>query len=241
MGVFSFGTFKHNLFSDNLATGTSNETGGGLLAERSDITLSSNTFRLNTAGAGGGGAVLIRCNAILTNNMFVENRVETVGGALLLNGTSAQLIHNTFAGNEGPQTSGIYLATHWEPVYSSAKFLNTILVGNPTGIYSEVGNWADLDATLWGSGDWANGTDWDGPGDILTGTVNLWDDPDFVNYTEGDYHILESSPAINVGFTSYVTSDIDGEPRSSGGAPDLGADEVRLFTWWHLLPLVVKN
>jgi hypothetical protein len=241
MGVSSDGIFEHNLFISNLATGTSNETGGGLLAERSDITLNGNVFRLNTAEAGGGGAVLIRCNALLTNNMFVENRVETSGGALLLNGTSAQLIHNTFVRNEGPQASGIYLATHWEPVGSSATILNTILVGNPVGIYAESGNWASLDGTLWGSDGWANGLDTDGPGEIETGTVNVWGDPAFVNHTAGDYHILESSLAVNVGFLSSVTTDIDGESRSSGGAPDLGADEVELPTWWHRLPLVVKN
>ena len=151
MGVYSAGTFEHNLFTGNVATDESNEGGAGLVAERSEVTLNGNIFHRNTTQAGGSGAFLIRCNATLTNNIFTDNLVVTSGGALLLNGTDAELIHNTFASNKGPQNSGIYLATNTEPRFSNATILNTILVSNTIGIYAESGNTASLDATLWGA------------------------------------------------------------------------------------------
>jgi len=225
MGVSSAGTFEYNLFTGNVATSTSIETGAGLVAERSDITLTGNIFRLNSAQAGGSGAILIRCNAIVINNIFADNLVQETGGALLLDGTDAQLIHNTFARSLGPQTSGIYLATHWEPRFSNATIVNTILVSNTIGIFAESGNTASLDATLWGNGKWANGSDWAGSGDIVTGTINLWGDPAYVDPMSGDYHITASSPAVDAGIDAGVLTDIDGQPRPNGLGPDIGADE----------------
>jgi len=241
MGVYSEGTFEYNYFAGNTAIGTSDDSGGGLLAERSSILLNGNQFYQNAVYAGGGGASLIRCNATLTNNVFAENQVETSGGALLLDGTSAWLAHNTIAHSVGTQTSGIYLATNLEPRYSIATIINTILVGNPTGIFVELDNSANLEGTLWGSGEWANGKDLDGPGLIDNGTLNLWDDPLFVNSLDGNYHININSPAVNVGLPSQVTSDMDGEPRPMNILPDLGADEVYLLFLYDFLPLVVKH
>mgnify|MGYP002064416744 CR=1 FL=1 len=44
----------------------------------------------------------------------------------------------------------------------------------------------NFDGTLWGSGAWANDTDWAGDGTIDTGTVNLWGDPDFVDVRQDE-------------------------------------------------------
>jgi hypothetical protein len=119
--------------------------------------------------------------------------------------------------------------------------LNTILVGNSVGIFAEPDNWTLLDGTLWGSGEWANGSDWAGEGDIMTGTINLWGDPAFVSPADGDYHLLESSPAVNAGLLSEVTTDIDGDRRPSCGVPDIGADEVNLPSVYAYLPLAIKE
>ena len=100
---------------------------------------------------------------------------------------------------------------------------NTILVDQTVGINVQSGSTATLEATLWGSGAWANGTDWTGGGTIGT-TVNLWGDPDFVDPDAGDYHIGPNSDAIDQGLDAGVTNDIDYHPRPYQ-EPDIGADE----------------
>jgi len=49
----------------------------------------------------------------------------------------------------------------------------------------------------------------------------------FVNGPAGDFHQLASSPTIDAGIVTPENgpTDIDGEPRAQGGAPDIGADE----------------
>jgi uncharacterized repeat protein (TIGR01451 family) len=81
---------------------------------------------------------------------------------------------------------------------------------------------------LWGSGTSANSTDWGGDGDIITGTINLWDVPAFVDPDNSDYHIRSSSAAIDTGVEAGVDHDIDGESRPLGSGYDLGADEAGL-------------
>jgi hypothetical protein len=63
-------------------------------------------------------------------------------------------------------------------------------------------------------------------GTILTGTVNVWGDPAFLDPDGGDYHIGLGSAAVDAGIDAGVTVDIDGEPRPMGGGYDIGADEV---------------
>jgi hypothetical protein len=100
---------------------------------------------------------------------------------------------------------------------------NTIIVSHTVGIYVEPGSTATLESTLWGSGAWANGTDWAGTGTIST-TSDLWGNPDFVDPNAGDYHIGPASAAIDQGVNAGVTNDIDFHPRPYQ-TPDIGADE----------------
>jgi len=94
---------------------------------------------------------------------------------------------------------------------------------------------------LWGSGPWANWTDWSGP-TVDIGTVNIWGNPGFVDPDAGDYHIGPGSKALDVGVDEGVTTDIDKQPRPYL-LPDLGADEHwppgALNTFY--LPAVFKN
>jgi hypothetical protein len=72
------------------------------------------------------------------------------------------------------------------------------------------------------------------------GNINL--DPLFASpgsmdalrvYTQGDYHLPESSPCIDAGDPAFVAApdatDIDGNPRISGAKVDMGADEFQSF------------
>ena len=97
------------------------------------------------------------------------------------------------------------------------------------------GNRATLEATLW----YSNGQDTGGTGTILTGTVNIYGDPVFVDPGAGDYHIGLGSAAINAGVDAGVNTDIDGDPRPIGAGFDIGADEY--FPMVIYLPIVLKG
>jgi hypothetical protein len=75
---------------------------------------------------------------------------------------------------------------------------------------------------------------------VFTYSRNVWeggrcgstdlnvDDLGFVNPGAGDYHLKSTSPAIDAGDpSSYPATDIDGQARPLGAAPDAGADEAR--------------
>jgi len=92
-----------------------------------------------------------------------------------------------------------------------------------------------LEATLWGTGTWANETDWSGT--IMVSAINLWDDPAFVAPDAGDFHIGSDSAAIDAGVDAGVGTDLDGEGRPAGAGYDIGADEFYFKTY---LPLMIK-
>jgi len=207
---------KATLFSENRLFANSAAYGGGLYLEDSLSTLRNNFISVNSASYGGGGN----------------------GGGIYVDGGTSHMAHNTLARNSsGGWGSGVHVVNG-----ATAWLTNTILVGYPStndyasGIYVGSGATATLAATLWGTGSWAYNHDWVGAGTILTGTINIWEEPGFVDPCRNDYHLDQGSAAINAGVDAGVTTDCDGDPRL--GAPDLGADEYVVYTY---LPLVLKS
>ena len=209
---------------------------GVYLTHSGDVALRGNHIYGNAAPYHGGGIYINdSSNVTMTNNLLVGNRLTAASGgaaAIYLKSSDSHLLHTTIARNTGGQGWGIYVGG------STLWMTNTILVSHTVGISVTAGSTATLEGTLWGSGSWANGTDWGGEGSIITGTVNLWSDPAFVDPDGGDYHLGSASAAIDAGVEAGVTEDIDGDTRPVGAAPDTGADEfgTRLY-----LPLVLKN
>ena len=60
-------------------------------------------------------------------------------------------------------------------------------------------------------------------GDVIQN--NIQDNPLFVNYAAGDYHLQSTSPCIDAGTTPDATTDYDGNTIPYGSAPDIGAYE----------------
>ena len=49
--------------------------------------------------------------------------------------------------------------------------------------------------------------------------------PNFVNYTDRDVHLQQTSPAVNAGVNLGYIKDLDGKVVPQGTAPDMGAYE----------------
>jgi len=216
-------------------------TGGGLSLIASVVVLDSNTVTGCVAKYGGGLALHDSDDISLTNNIIAGNQAIVAGGGLYIQTSSPRLQHTTIAGNYSGDGSGVYIATSWFGP-SNVALTNTIVVSHTVGITVAAGSTVTLGATLWGTGAWANGTDWAGAGTIVTGTRNTWGDPAFLNPAAGNYHIGPSSAARDMGVNAGVYTDIDGEPRPYQ-LPDIGADEYwppgalqRLY-----LPLVLRG
>jgi parallel beta-helix repeat protein len=223
-------SIEGNTITENVAV---DGAGGIFLVDCTETTLKGNIISENAAGWGG-GVEMGNGEYILINNMITNNHADHSAGVLVGSAT-VNFVHNTLASNHN--TTGIGI---WVNGSSTVTLTNTIIVSHPVGIEVDSGGIATIDATLWGSGTWANGTDWQG-----AGTINLsnshWGNPDFVDYLAGDYHIGEFSDAIDAGVDAGVTTDIDFHPRPYQ-IPDIGADE-----YWPpgalkviYLPLVIK-
>ncbi len=225
----SAGMVEANLIMSN----TASQYGGGVLSLYSDAgTFTGNVFRANQAYQGG-GAYLYGSDSRLINNVVANNSTTSHGSGLYIRNAAPQLWHTTVARNTGGSGSGIYLEN------SSAVLTNTILAGHTIGLNAAAGSTATLTATLWGSGAWVNSTDWSGGGSVSIGAVNIHDDPAFLSPATGDYHLNQSSAAIDRGLDAGVTTDLDNQARPHGSAPDLGADEW--YSRFNQAPLTPTN
>jgi uncharacterized repeat protein (TIGR01451 family) len=209
---------------------------GGLCLwyESHDVSISGNVIcgnQLNMGDRREGGGVYVGGNSTgvtLTNNVIADNRLVSGGqgaGVFVGLGSTCHLVHTTLARNTGGDGSGLFVEA--DSYLSSAVALtNTIVVSQAVGISVSEYSAVTLEGTLWGDGAWANGIDWAGGGTIVTGTVNVWGDPAFVDPDNGDYHIGVGSAAIDQGVDAGVEEDIDGDWRPMGNGYDIGADEL---------------
>jgi hypothetical protein len=209
------------LIGNAVLANTASGSGGGLcLVGDEGVRLDRNSFTDNTATYGGG--VYVGFSGItLTNNLVVDNYADSTASGLYFFASRPHLLHTTIARNRGGDGSGAHFA-----YYNTAFLTNTILVSQTVGIKMVEFNTVTLEATLWGTATWANETDWVVNGVLITGTVNLWQEPGFVDPDTGDYHIRLDSAAVDVGVDGGVTVDIDGDIRPFGAGCDIGADEA---------------
>lgn len=225
---------------------TANRGAGGMCVERAVADLFESRFLANNAlGSKGGGLYLwSRAKAAFTNTVVADNYAAGSGSGMYLWGSSARLVHTTLARNGATNATGTTLghsvsdeAGPGSEIRSGSvdsigldlrnaavAVTNVILVGHGVGIYVDADSAGSFQGTLWGSGSWANDSDWAGPGEIDRADDH-WGDPAFVDPDGGDYHVGASSAAIDRGVDAAVYRDIDGDPRPLRGGFDLGADE----------------
>jgi parallel beta-helix repeat protein len=219
--------------------------GGGVALSSSTAALNGNTIISNTANRSGGGLLLSDSDATLINNVVAGNRADGAGSGLYIHDSSIRLLHSTVAHNIGGSGSGVHVTDLWG-THGMAWLTNTILVSHTVGITVTAGSTVTLEATLWGSGAWVNDANWGGDGTVITGTVNVWGDPAFVDPDAGDYHLSPVSAAVDTGVDAGVTDDMDGHDRPFDGDDDsidefdIGADEYVKLNY-IFLPLVLKE
>jgi hypothetical protein len=222
------------------------------------VTLNGNIVANNTANntiyplcwsdfsVGGGLLLDFNSNATLINNLITDNQLNdqanSQGSGLYIRASSPKLLHNTIARNIGGDGSGIYITDYSDVppvIYSTVRLTNTILVSQTVGVTVTTGTTVTLNSTLWHG----NSANWGGVGTI-NASNNYTGNPAFVNPNSGNYHLGPISAAIDKGVNAGVMSDIDGESRPQGIAPDLGADESP-YTLAELeqifLPVILKQ
>lgn len=214
--------------------------GGALIDHADDFAFNQNVVYGNTADYGGGVALEASTSDTnqAVNNIVVGNTATSRGSGILVEATQVQLIHNTIADNTGGEGSGVYVTEYDadlapeevprpDPSTSSATLINNIIAGNLQGITVDEGNSAELESTLWGTGDEANtNQNVEGTGTVVQASSQTGD-PAFVDPGANNYHLMDTSAAIDAGQDADIAQDIDGQSRPIGDMPDIGADEQR--------------
>jgi hypothetical protein len=214
-GIFLYAGNNATLSSNTVASNKANLGGGGLCLVSSSPTFLGNKILSNSGGSGGGLYLFQNSNPTLLNTVVADNHTTTQGAGLYIEGSSPYLLHSTIARNSGGDGTGVHVT-----LTSTVALTNTILVSHTVGVSITDNNTVTVNGVLW------FGT----PVTVsqaTTATISVqnehWGDPVFA--TDG-YHITPISVAMDAGVDAKVTTDIDGNHRPYGFAPDLGADEI---------------
>jgi len=191
----------------------------------------------NNSGDHGGAVFCGEGNASITNCIFGGNSATVNGGAILCASSSPTITNCTFTGNSANQYGGAIYCTSSSPTLN-----NCILWGNTANsggseiyIYDSGSsctlNHCCVDSTGYGFGSGVPTTTIDDSNNCI------YNDPQFVDSANGDYHLQDISPCIDAGDSGYVPSgvekDLDGNERivdgDNDGTPvvDIGAYEYQ--------------
>jgi predicted outer membrane repeat protein len=206
--------------------------GGGM---RGSGTLTNVVFNGSHSSVSGGG---FYGHGELTNVVFHRTSARITGGGIYGYGGELHLTNTTFYANKSDSPDrGTAIST--ENAGSGAiTIVNTVLRGDPA---------VDPEVLIHDPAHKVTITYSDVEGGY-PGTGNIDADPRFVDPAGGNLRLQASSPAIDVGNTSAVppgiTTDLEGMPRVSGAAVDMGAYEYQHApapTQRLYLPLIMRN
>jgi len=218
--------------------------GGGLYCKAGSATISNCTFKLNSAELGGavyfwqgnpqfincrfidnyaedsgGGIHNAECSPVLVNCVLTRNSAKEKGGAIYNEVNKTKIINCTITKNHAYAGGGIYNQK------STPTVINSILWGN-TSRYGD-----DEPAQLYGIKAEASNCCIQGLSPQLGGKNCLATDPGITDIEADGYHLSAGSPCIDAGdnnaISGIIETDIDGNPRITGTAVDIGAAEVR--------------
>ncbi|MCR9098419.1 MAG: right-handed parallel beta-helix repeat-containing protein [bacterium] len=203
-----------NTLTNNVILENSADNGGGIATPFGTHELTNNVISGNSASFGGGVYTFLSNNT-LTGNLVSGNTATTDGGGISFSQGTNTLTNNTVTGNEASRVGGGIAF-----IQGTNTLGNNIIWGNNSGIFQGLSNLTVNNNIIQGS---------------FSGSNNLDDDPLFVDAANGDFHLQQCSPAIDVGNNAAVpdgvTTDIAGSPRqvnaTGTNAVDLGAYEYQ--------------
>lgn len=196
-----------------IVNNSSTDEGGGVFGIGSGY-IESCVIADNTAATGGGICVFGGQSKFVNCRITGNTTTNSGGGAYLWTGS---MVNCTVANNSATwQGSGVYMS-------SGATIVNSIVWGNsgPGQVYNSQSGQPGVTYSIVQGG--------------YTGAGNSALDPRFVNAANGDYRVLDGSPAINTGANQAVpagvVTDLAGAPRianhkgGGAGVVDKGAFE----------------
>jgi hypothetical protein len=205
--VFSSGfvTITNSLFAHNTPANVEQAI---IFAPASHLTLHHNTFANETLL--GNTAVFAHTSYVTVANNIISNfEVGLAGEDSILT-----LHHNTFANETLLGNTAVFAHTSYVTV------ANNIISNFEVGLAGE-------DSTLWEDYNLLNNStnmSWDSP--VISGSHTLLNvNPGFTNPSENNFSLLPSSPAVDAGLDLGYLTDLEGNPRWVGIAPDMGALE----------------
>jgi hypothetical protein len=243
-------------------SGNSAASGGGMLNDCSSPRLTNVTFSGNSARVGGGMFNSIS-SPRLTNVTFSGNSADDGGGMYNHYDSSPTLTNVTFSGNSADEGGGMsnYVSS---PTLTNVTFSgNSANVGGGGGMLNDNSSPTLTNCILWGNTAYSGSQIYNSSStptvtysDVqggYPGTGNISADPlfvdadgpdDIVGTLDDNLRLRVGSPAIDAGNNTAVpagvTTDLDGNPRITGAAVDMGAYEVGDL--YHVfLPLVSRN
>ncbi|RKY11274.1 MAG: hypothetical protein DRP82_07660, partial [Planctomycetota bacterium] len=216
-------TLTDCIFSGNKASGFSGSTsghGGAIYCDNSSPSITDCVFKGNSAYSYGGA---ICCedgsNPIITNCVF-SNNSGPWGAAVCCSSSSPNISNCIFSRNSTRWYGGAVCCHH----SSSPTLNNCILWGDSAS------NGGD-EIHLWDSGSsctlnycCVDSTGYGGYTGNITENNCIYDDPQFVDAANGDYHLRDTSPCIDAGDNTLVPGgvdeDLDGNQRVVDGNND---------------------
>ncbi len=187
-------------------------------------------IRNNTASDDGGGIGILRASTLVENCLIINNTARDEGGSISgggirVSGACVPIIRNcTISNNMSSSSYGGGIGIFY---YSNPIIVNSIIYNNTGGeiVARDHCNPTVTHSNIKGG---------------YTGMGNTNLPPQFVNPSNGDYHLTNISPCLGRGtLTNYPATDMDGRirPMPAGTNPDMGAYELAVLP----SPLPVAN
>ena len=207
--------------------------GGIYVSTGSSPTIYRCIIKDNTATTIAGGIECDQiCNPAIINCTVTNNSAGRGGGIDFYSASRPTITNCTIANNNATSGNGggFYISSTSRPTLN-----NCILWGNmASSLGRQIYTWNAGSGAILNYCDYADNTvnanNIVGPGTVTANNC-IVSDPLFVDSANKNYRLLVTSPCIDVGNNSYVPSwvtiDLDGNPRIAKGIVDAGAYEFR--------------
>lgn len=235
-GAFGYGSSFSNvcgtLTQCSIIQNNSLNDGGGVFG----VNVTSSLLSSNVAGLNGGGAG----EAVLTNCIIMQNVATNMAGGTYWGSLYGCLVISNYSNADG----GVTLSAGGSAINC------TIIANNANGLAGGIdalGNAVKNCIVYYNNVTTGSSSNYSGGGFFQhcctqpspgISYLNITNEPGFVDYANGNYHLQSNSPCINGGLDHTVApfpTDLDGNPRMVDQIVDIGAYEYQIAA--SILPI----